>query len=218
MFQIEKSIEKEYNTQHSNVMTAIKSILSNHTYSLSFHKLGNSPFVEISINYWPDVNNPNVPLENLIFCISKNCINFILSNTDSLQRCSAFVVDFDLDDDFEAAIPENIPVIPTLSYVAYLAFNACMQLTAVQSAIGLADESIVRKLRKSHTWLQQFDCLSQFASEFTNAKNNQVIQVLIKCFQPLKVLSKLFQFDIFMFKLIFFPIFPRTALMCWHVR
>lgn len=189
-FQIEKCIEKEYSAEHSSVMSAIKSIINNRNYSLSFHKLGNSSIVEISINYWPDVNNPNMPLENLIFCIAKNCTNFILSNIDNLTRCSAFVVDFELGDDFEAIIPEGIPVISTFSFVAKMAFDACMQLSAVRSAIELADASLMGKIEKSHTWLQQFECLSQFISESTNAENNQVIQVLIKCFQPLKVLSK----------------------------
>ncbi|XP_055299760.1 uncharacterized protein LOC129567157 [Sitodiplosis mosellana] len=183
--QIEKTIEKDYNLQHSSVLTGIKSIINSRNYSLSFHKLGNSSMVEISVNYWSDIGNRIGALENQIFCISKNCTNFIVSFIESLKNCSAFVVDFDMETDFEAILPVEIPTIPTFSYVTKMAFDACMQLSAVRTAVDSADEFLVGKIKGSHTWLQQFEYLSQFLNDY-NEENNQIIKILIECLQPLK--------------------------------
>lgn len=68
-----------------------------------------------------------------------------------------------------------------------MAFDACMELTAVQSAIESADEILGGKVKASHTWLQKFDCLTQFLNDTDNIDNGQIIQVFIECLQPLKV-------------------------------
>lgn len=81
----------------------------------------------------------------------------------------------------------DIPIIPTFSYVAKIAFDACMQLSAVQCAVDAADEILGGKLKECHTWLQKFECLSQFLTDSDNIELGQIIQVLIECLQPLKV-------------------------------
>lgn len=187
--QIEQCIEKDYNLQHSSVLTGIKSIVSNRNYSLSFHKLGNSSTVEISVNYWSDVGNRYGTMENQFFCTVKNCKNFVHHFTDSLDKCSAFVVDFDLKREFQENLPTNIPIIPTFSYVTRMAFEECMRLSAIQTVVNHVDTNLKGKITKSHTWLQQFEHLSQFLNDSTNDDNNQIIQVLFECLQPLKVIS-----------------------------
>lgn len=183
--QIEKCIEKYYDSQHSDVLSGIKSIINSRNYSLSFHKLsGNSSMIEISVNYWSDIGNRMSALENQIFCISKNCTNFIRSFIESLNNCTAFVVDFDMEIDFEEVLPVEIPIIPTFSFVTKMAFEACMQLSAVRTAVDVADEILMGKIKGSHTWLQQFEYLSQFLND--SEENNQIIQMLIGCLQPLK--------------------------------
>lgn len=185
--QIEKSIEKEYNTQHSGAITGIKSIVNTRNYSLSFHKLGNSEMIEISVNFWSDIGNRIGSLENQIFCISKNCTNFVNSFAGSLKRCSAFVVDFDLGYYFDGDLPENIPIIPTFSYVTKMAFDASTNLSVVKIAIESVDDILMGKIKASHTWLQQFETLSQFLNDSASTEYSQIIQVLIECLQPLKV-------------------------------
>lgn len=141
--------------------------------------------IEISVNYWSDIGNRIGALENQIFCISKNCTNFILSFIDSLKNCSAFVVDFDMETDFEGILPIEIPTIPTFSFVTKMAFEACMQLAPVRTAVDSADEILLGKIKHSHTWLQQFEYLSQFINDYNG--ENSIIKLLIECLQPLKV-------------------------------
>lgn len=97
--QIENSIEKDYKQQHSTALSIVKSAVDSRCYSLLFHRLGNSSIVEISINYWADGGDRISELRNQIFCISKNCSNFLLSFGESLSNCSAIVADFDLEND-----------------------------------------------------------------------------------------------------------------------
>lgn len=94
--QVDSSIEKDYNLKHSEAMSAVKSTVHKRNYSLLLHKLGNSSMVEISMNSWMS-GGWTGSLDNQIFCISKDCANFIVNFADSLANCSAFIVDFDLD-------------------------------------------------------------------------------------------------------------------------
>lgn len=68
-----------------------------------------------------------------------------------------------------------------------MAFDACVQLSAVQSAVDAVDEILGGKIERSRTWLQKFDCLSQYLNDVDNSENGQIIQVFIECLQPLKV-------------------------------
>lgn len=103
LFQINKSMEDEYNLQHSRAISSIRAAITNRYYSLLFHRLGNSSFVEVSVNYWLDGGDRISAMENQMFCISKNCRNFLVSFADSLSNCSAFLVDFDLEAEFEGS-------------------------------------------------------------------------------------------------------------------
>lgn len=95
--QVVKSIEADYKQQRTKAISHVKSIIQNRNFSVLFHKLGNSSTVEISVNYWMDDCDRISPLDNRIFCITKNCANTILSFEECLENCSAFVVDFDLE-------------------------------------------------------------------------------------------------------------------------
>lgn len=141
--------------------------------------------VEVSVNYWSHetIGNRIGALENQLFCITKNCTNFIRDFKEDLKNCSAFVVDFDMDE----ILPTEIPTISTFSFVTKVAFEACIQLSAVRSAVDAADEILAGKIKRSHTWLQQFEYLSQFLNDSTNGEHYPIIQVLIECIQPLKV-------------------------------
>lgn len=72
-----------------------------------------------------------------------------------------------------------------------MAMEACMQLSAIQSAVEIADETLGGKIKASRTWLQKFECMSQFLNKpqysSDNIGNSQIIQVLVECLQPLKV-------------------------------
>lgn len=72
-----------------------------------------------------------------------------------------------------------------------MAFDACMQLSAIQSAVEIADGALDGKIRTSRTWFQKYEYLSQFLNEqqlsSEQLANNQIIQVLVECLQPLKV-------------------------------
>lgn len=85
----------------------------------------------------------------------------------------------------------EIQIIPTFSYVTKMAMEACMQLSAIQCAVEIADETLGGKIKESRTWLQKFECMSQFLNEpqyaTDNIGNSQIIQVLIECLKPLKV-------------------------------
>lgn len=81
----------------------------------------------------------------------------------------------------------EIPIIPTFSYITKTAFEACLQLEAIQTAVESADEMMGGKVKAAHTWLQKFEFLSQFLNEPNNIETSQIIQVLIECMQPLKV-------------------------------
>lgn len=82
----------------------MKSAVDSRCYSLLFHRLGNSSIVEISINYWVDGGGDRISeLRNQIFCISKNCSNFLQSFSESLSNCSAIVVDFDLESELNGS-------------------------------------------------------------------------------------------------------------------
>lgn len=80
----------------------------------------------------------------------------------------------------------DIPIIPTFSYVTKMAFEECMQLSAVQTAVKF-DKTLLDKINKTFTWLQKFEHLSQYLDGSMNAENTQVIQVLVECLHPLKV-------------------------------
>lgn len=99
LLQIERSIEKDHKQQNSTAKSIVKSVVNNRCYSLLFHRLGNSSIVEISINYWADGGDRISELRNQIFCISKNCSNFLLHQSEILSNCSAIVADFDLEND-----------------------------------------------------------------------------------------------------------------------
>lgn len=68
-----------------------------------------------------------------------------------------------------------------------MAFEACLQLSAIQTAVKSADEFMGGKVKAANTWLQKFECLSQFLNEPNDIENSQIIQVLVECMQPLKV-------------------------------
>lgn len=97
--QVEDSIERDFNLEDSRAKSAIKSTVHKRHYAFLFHKLGNSSMVEISMNSWLSGGSWIGSLDNQIFCITKDCANFILRFGDSLKNCSAFVVDFDLNFD-----------------------------------------------------------------------------------------------------------------------
>lgn len=88
----------------------------------------------------------------------------------------------------------DIPIVPTFSFITKMAVEACMQLREVRQAVDATDEILMGKISKSHTWLQQFEILSQFLNESTNTGSNHIIQVLIECLQPLKVATSLYQY------------------------
>lgn len=70
-----------------------------------------------------------------------------------------------------------------------MAFEECMQLSAVQTAVKF-NKTLQNKLNKSFTWLQKFDHLTQYINDRINSGNTQVIQVVVKCLEPLKVSEK----------------------------
>lgn len=69
-----------------------------------------------------------------------------------------------------------------------LAFEACMEMEEVQTAVEWVDAILGDKVKTSHTWLQKFEILSQYLNEVDSTENIQIIQVVIECLQPLKVL------------------------------
>lgn len=81
----------------------------------------------------------------------------------------------------------DIPIIPTFSFVTKVAFEACMQLSAIETAVESADQILGNKIANTYTWLQKFECLSQFLNETEHTEHNQIIQVFVECLQPLKV-------------------------------
>lgn len=104
-------MDTEFNLQRSQALSDIKAIVNSRNYSLSCHKLGKSSFVEVSVNYWLDGDDRISSLETQIFCISKSCTNFIVSFGDGLKNCSAFVVDFDLESDFDGNVPLGMNIL-----------------------------------------------------------------------------------------------------------
>lgn len=88
---------------------------------------------------------------------------------------------------FPIELISNIPIIPTFSYVTKIAFEACLQLSAIRVAVETADEILGGKVKAAHTWLQKFEYLSQFLNETNNIESSQIIQVLIASMRPLKV-------------------------------
>ncbi|XP_031623545.1 uncharacterized protein LOC116340929 [Contarinia nasturtii] len=182
--QFTEYIEKDYGLQHSCILSGIESILKNQNYSLSFCKLSSS-FTEISINYLSDIETKN-SLENQIFCISKNCTQFFETFVDDQEKCSAFVVDFDLQSICEKVHTMKIPIIPTFSYVTNMVFEAIYgQFSAVRNAV---DELLLGNVKKFHNWMQKFEYLSQFLINSSNndSENKQIIQAFIECIRPLK--------------------------------
>lgn len=100
--------------------------------------------------------------------------------------CS-FNFNFDFNFYFSIELISDIPIIPTFSYVTKIAFDACLQLSAIKTAVESADEIMGGKVKAAHTWLQKFEYLSQFLNEPNNIENSQIIQVLIASMRPLKV-------------------------------
>lgn len=90
--------------QNSKAISSVKHAITNRNFSLFFHKLGSSPMVQISVNYWLDGGDRISSLQEQMFCISKNCTNFMRSFGESLSNCSALLVDFNLKEDLD----ENI--------------------------------------------------------------------------------------------------------------
>lgn len=70
-----------------------------------------------------------------------------------------------------------------------MAFEECIQLSAVQTAVK-CDKTLQNKINKSFTWLQKFEHLTQYINDGINSGNTQVIQVVVKCLAPLKVSVK----------------------------
>lgn len=105
---IDESIGKDYNQQRTKAISTVKQAITNRNYALLFHKLGNSQIVQISVNYWLDGDDRISSLQDQIFCISKNCTNFVLSFQESLSNCTAFLADFDLQEELGDNIREGI--------------------------------------------------------------------------------------------------------------
>lgn len=107
--QVEDSVERDFNVEDSRAKSAIKSTVNKRHYAFLFHKLGNSSMVEISMNSWLSGGSWIGSLDNQIFCITKDCVNFILRFGDSLKNCSAFIVDFDLN--FDGNLAQGLTVL-----------------------------------------------------------------------------------------------------------
>lgn len=88
---------------------------------------------------------------------------------------------------FETEIISNIPIIPTIPYVTKIAFESCLQLSAIQTAVESVDQVMGGKVKAAYTWLQKFEILSQFLNETNDIENRQIIKVLVDCMEPLKV-------------------------------
>lgn len=109
-----------------------------------------------------------------------------LSTHKKKLKITIFVISLD-----SIELISDIPIIPTFSYVTKIAFEACLQLSAIKTAVEAADEIMGGKVKAAHTWLQKFECLSQFLNEPNNIENSQIIQVLIASMRPLKVVFSL---------------------------
>lgn len=96
--QIEKYVIDDYEQQHSNIEAKIKSISSEQNYSLSFNRIKEISLFEIYINYLSGDSNRFESLESQIICISKQTDDFFHIIEDELNNCSAFLINFDLDE------------------------------------------------------------------------------------------------------------------------
>lgn len=68
-----------------------------------------------------------------------------------------------------------------------MAFEACMQLSAIETAVESVDDVMGGKVKAAHTWLQKYELLAQFLNDTNDIENRQIIKVLVDCVQPLKV-------------------------------
>lgn len=76
--------------------------------------------IEISMNSWLAGGSWFGSLDNQMFCITKDCANFILKFGDSLKNCSAFIVDFDLK--FDESLVEGLTHSLLINEHFYLSF------------------------------------------------------------------------------------------------
>lgn len=82
----------------------MKTISSQQNYSLSFNRLKQNSLIEIYINYLSGDTNRFESLETQIVYLTENIDDFFHNIKFELINCSAFLINFDLDESNEGII------------------------------------------------------------------------------------------------------------------
>lgn len=82
----------------------MKAISSQQNYSLSFNRLKQSSLTEIYINYLSGDANRFESLESQIVFLTGSVGDFFMNIKNELNNCSAFLINFNLDECNEKAI------------------------------------------------------------------------------------------------------------------
>lgn len=88
----------DYKQQHKENIASIKDIMDKRHHSLSFNQLTPNALYEININHLPGEDVRYETLESRTICISQNVSELFDRFEITPTRCSAFVINADLND------------------------------------------------------------------------------------------------------------------------
>lgn len=193
---VEESLVADYKQQRTEILEFIKNMSIDRHYSLSFNQLKPNTLYEINVNYLPGDHIRYETLETRIIAISQDISEFFDNFEININRCSAFVLNFETNDDaidiIEAYAKANgeIPVIQTFSSIINNAVIECMNNPIVDQALQAAE---LKEKCNGHGWLEQFEYLSQLLENTLNASDGvgefmPIVEIFIRCLRPLKVI------------------------------